>query len=269
MVNLKDLLYERRGMGEREAVGGTRRNRECKEAGSALVKSRLSPLLKTSQAIIWNCFISLTHNITCLKPQLELLEINKTPLIFSTRGKSYLWEFGRFLIKAWSQQRSLTKGPLTVQGLSVRLGGELGVGSCCWTGAHVCVQMGRRGKPLAEEHTSVQNATGNSDVGIWVEWQYFWERAAASSTVLLLSLGFLGWMHEKALSSWALHFHVWPQGHVKKTSKLWWSGRRWEIQLTSNFVEIFPLWCFAILNSIITLPEEHSKQSYFGIAFLL
>lgn len=104
------------------------------------------------------------------------------------------------------------------------------------------------------------------------EW-YFWGRAAAWWTVLLLSMCFLGGMHKKAFS-WALHFHGWPQGHGQKTSKLWWSGRRWEIQVTSNSAEMFSFWCFAILNRIITLPEEVFQTELFWdyfspLAFML
>lgn len=74
------------------------------------MKSSLSPLLTMSWARVWNGFLSLTHNITYLKPQLEFLEINKTLLVFSNRGKSYLWRFGQFLPKSWSQQRSKRTG---------------------------------------------------------------------------------------------------------------------------------------------------------------
>ena len=146
MVNLKDLLYECRGMREREAVGGMRRKHECKEAGFALVKSCWSPLLKASWAIIWNCFLTLTHNITCLKPQLELLEVNKPPLIFSNRGKSYLWHFGQFL-KARSQQRSMTKGPLAAQQVSMRPGGDwrwILAPARYRAGAQMCVLNGQK-----------------------------------------------------------------------------------------------------------------------------
>lgn len=64
------------------------------------------------------------------------------------------------------------KRSTVVQQVSVRLGGDwrwILAQTHYWTGAHTCVQMGRRGKPFAEENANVLNTTGYSDMWIRVE----------------------------------------------------------------------------------------------------
>lgn len=199
MVNLKDLLCERRGMRGRKAVRG-------------------NPIY---------------DNLTSFSSGPG---DSKGPLAWSSRCQ---WNL------AWGC-RYLTR-------------------SHCWTGIHLCVQVGRTEKPICKvKHQYSKCCSYRWNGSISGEGQLHNQQFCLCPFVPQAG-------HTKKLLSfcWALHVHIWPRGHIKKMSKFWWSGRRWEIQLASDLAEILPLWCSAILNSIIALPEEHSKQSYFGITFLL